>query len=155
MLRTAGSNLLKNSTSGAATSSFADIRTSLPPCSKRLGSRRAACNTRPASSVRLPVAEANYRRSSSWTDRALSAMRFLWALLSRSNPTAERLGCELTSEGRIAIDARHRTSVDGCYAAGDAVTAMHQVIVAAASGVSAAVRINDDLTQDDVAAIIG
>jgi alkyl hydroperoxide reductase subunit AhpF len=62
------------------------------------------------------------------------------------------LGCKLRDDGEIDIDARGRTSVAGVYAAGDAVTTVHQVLLAAASGVCAAMGMNDDALQEDVRA---
>jgi thioredoxin reductase len=54
----------------------------------------------------------------------------------------------------MEVDAEHRTSVPGCYAAGDAMTKTHQVIVASASGVRAAIAINGDLTRADVKLVL-
>ena len=47
------------------------------------------------------------------------------------------------------INADNQTSVPGVYAAGDATTPMQQVIVAAASGAVAAMRMNHDLAAED------
>ncbi len=57
--------------------------------------------------------------------------------------------------GSIVLDDKCRTNVRGCYAAGDAVTNVHQVILAAASGVRAAVAICTDLLREEAAAITG
>ncbi|MEO6913738.1 MAG: NAD(P)/FAD-dependent oxidoreductase [Candidatus Baltobacteraceae bacterium] len=84
----------------------------------------------------------------------LSDALFLSAALSQRSELSASLGCEITEDRKIAIDAKGRTSVRGCFAAGDAVTAIHQVIIAAASGANAAVAINDELTQEDAAALV-
>lgn len=79
---------------------------------------------------------------------------FLSAPLRPRYPLVDMLGCALREDGEIAIDARGRTSVDRVYAAGDAVTRVHQVVLAAASGVCAAMAVNDDFLKDDVAAVL-
>jgi thioredoxin reductase len=57
---------------------------------------------------------------------------------------AEKLGCKMTAKGHVEVDAQHRTSVEGVYAAGDN-TAEHRAIsVAAASGTVAGFTINFD-----------
>lgn len=75
---------------------------------------------------------------------------FLCAPLRQRYPLVEMLGCRVSGEGEIAADARGRTGVQGVYAAGDAVTAVHQVVLAAASGVCAAMAINEDLLAAEV-----
>lgn len=80
---------------------------------------------------------------------------FICAPLRQHSPLFAMLGCRLHETGEIAVDARGRTSVPHCYAAGDAVTTVHQVIVAAASGVSAAMAINDDLGAEEVREAVG
>jgi len=75
---------------------------------------------------------------------------FLSAPLRPRYPLVDMLGCALRDDGEIAVDARGRTSVAGVYAAGDAVTTVHQVVLAAASGVCAAIGINEDCLKDDV-----
>jgi thioredoxin reductase len=77
---------------------------------------------------------------------------FLSAPLRPRYPLVDMLGCKLRDDGEIDIDARGRTSVAGVYAAGDAVTTVHQVLLAAASGVCAAMGMNDDALQEDVRA---
>jgi thioredoxin reductase len=75
---------------------------------------------------------------------------FLSAPLRPRYPLVDMLGCKLREDGEIDIDARGRTSVPGVYAAGDAVTTVHQVVLAAASGVCAAMAINEDCLKDEV-----
>jgi thioredoxin reductase len=74
--------------------------------------------------------------------------------LEQHSDIAKRLGCVITKDGRIEIDESNLTSVAGCFAAGDCVTDVHQVIVAAASGVRAAIAINSELVQRDVGALM-
>lgn len=78
---------------------------------------------------------------------------FLDAPLRQHSDLGKRLGCDVTKEGRIRTDECNRTSVPGCFAAGDCVTSIHQVIVAAASGVVSAIAVNNELVQRDVKAL--
>jgi thioredoxin reductase len=61
------------------------------------------------------------------------------------------LGCELDSAGFAVVDATGRTSVPGVWGAGNAVDPRAQVITAAGAGSAAAIAINADLVDDDVA----
>ncbi|MBV8372748.1 MAG: NAD(P)/FAD-dependent oxidoreductase [Candidatus Eremiobacteraeota bacterium] len=64
------------------------------------------------------------------------------------------LGCEVDAGGALCVDANGETNVAGCYAAGDSVTRIHQVACAAASGVTAAIGINEALTNEEIAAVL-
>jgi thioredoxin reductase len=64
------------------------------------------------------------------------------------------LGCETRADGEIAIDERGRTTVAAVYAAGDAVTSAHQVALAAASGVCAAMALNEDALNEEIATLL-
>ncbi len=77
------------------------------------------------------------------------AALFLSVPLRQHSQIAQRLGCNINAEDRITIDEENRTSVPGCYAAGDATTKLHQVVIAAASGARAAIAINNDLVRED------
>ena len=61
------------------------------------------------------------------------------------------LGCEVDDAGFVTVDATGRTSVQGVWAAGNVVDPRAQVITAAGAGSAAAIAINADLVQDDVA----
>ena len=56
---------------------------------------------------------------------------------------AAGLGVELQSDRRIVTDDHQRTSIEGCYAAGDIVTGLNQLGVAMAQGEIAAVDIHN------------
>lgn len=58
---------------------------------------------------------------------------------------AATLGIRLHDDRRIVTDAHQRTSIDGCYAAGDIVTGLNQLAVAMAQGEIAAVDIHNRL----------
>lgn len=75
---------------------------------------------------------------------------FLCAPLRQRYPLVASLGCTIDGDGNIRTDAKGRTEVPGVYAAGDAVTSVHQVVLAAASGVCAGMAINEDLLAEDV-----
>ena len=69
---------------------------------------------------------------------------------------AARLGCTLTSPipgwdiAIISVDGFGYTGIPGLYAAGDVITPVQQVAMAAASGVIAAAGINRDLLREDL-----
>jgi thioredoxin reductase (NADPH) len=57
----------------------------------------------------------------------------------------KKLGVELTSEGYLKHDSRHRTNVHGIYAAGDVEGGYKQIVIAAGKGAEAAMTIFEDL----------
>ena len=61
------------------------------------------------------------------------------------------LGCEVDEAGFATVDATGRTSTPGVWAAGNVVDPRAQVITAAGAGSAAAIAINADLVQEDVA----
>lgn len=63
----------------------------------------------------------------------------------RADP-AIRLGLDLDDAGHIAIDAKHKTSVDAVYAIGDVINGLDQIAVAMGQGAIAATAIHNDLT---------
>ncbi len=86
-------------------------------------------------------------------DQVACSAAFVSAPLRQHSPLVRSLGCALTATCEIAIDSTNQTSVRGCYAAGDAATTVHQVVVAAASGARAAIGITGDLLQEDADAL--
>lgn len=58
---------------------------------------------------------------------------------------ARELGIEITGEGFIRHDERHRTSIPGIYSAGDVEGGYRQIVTAAAQGAEAAMAIFEDL----------
>ncbi|HJQ83026.1 MAG TPA: NAD(P)/FAD-dependent oxidoreductase [Candidatus Binatia bacterium] len=63
----------------------------------------------------------------------------------QSSPLAAPLGCRLTPDGGIEVDARQESSVPGVFVVGDASRDVQLAIVAAAEGATAAVAINKQL----------
>ncbi len=77
--------------------------------------------------------------------RILRQAVFMRAPLSLRGNLHQQLGCELSSDGtQVVADEMGQTSVPGVYAAGDMVSPMHAVIVAAASGTKAAAMLNHE-----------
>jgi thioredoxin reductase len=62
-----------------------------------------------------------------------------------------RLGCAVDESGFAVVDRTGQTSVAGVWGAGNAVDPRAQVITAAGAGSAAAIAINADLVQDDIA----
>lgn len=58
------------------------------------------------------------------------------------------LGCEITSEGFLKVDAQQRTNIRGIYAAGDNVTRMRTVANAVAMGTAAGMMVNKELIEE-------
>ena len=63
----------------------------------------------------------------------------------RADP-AGRLGVDLDDDGHIAVDDKHKTSLDGVYAIGDVTNGLDQIAVAMGQGAIAATAIHNDLT---------
>lgn len=58
---------------------------------------------------------------------------------------AGKIGLELTAEGYIARDAKHRTNIPGIYAAGDVEGGYKQIVTATGMGAEAAMTIFEDI----------
>ncbi len=64
------------------------------------------------------------------------------------------LGCATNPDGWVVTDPTGRTSVPGVWAAGNVVNPRAQVITAAGEGSAAAIALNADLVDEDVAAAV-
>ena len=74
---------------------------------------------------------------------------FMGAPLSLRGDLHEQLSCAVSEDGsKVVADAMGRTSVPGVYAAGDMVHPTHAIIVAAASGTTAAAMLNHELIME-------
>jgi thioredoxin reductase (NADPH) len=60
---------------------------------------------------------------------------------------AQKIGVEITSDGYIKHDARHRTNIPGVYSAGDVEGGYKQIVTAAGQGSEAALAIFEDLVN--------
>lgn len=69
----------------------------------------------------------------------------------QASDLAVKLGCELTDQGCVDTGDYETTKVKGLYVAGDASRFVQFVIVAASEGAQAAVAINKELLQEDLA----
>lgn len=107
----------------------------------------------PIRRLHAPNGKLHYVEFENGAREACAAM-FLSAPLRPRYPLVDMLGCRLRDDGEIDVDDRGRTSIKGVYAAGDAVTKVHQVVLAAASGVCAAMAINEDRLKDEVRELI-
>jgi thioredoxin reductase (NADPH) len=60
---------------------------------------------------------------------------------------AQKIGAEITSDGYIKRDRRHRTTVPGIYSAGDVEGGYKQIVTAAGQGSEAALSVFEDLVN--------
>ncbi|MFP5221578.1 MAG: FAD-dependent oxidoreductase [Acidobacteriota bacterium] len=65
-----------------------------------------------------------------------------------NSEVAARLGCALTPEGTIVVDANMRTNVPHVYAAGDVTGGVRQIITAVGQGGTAALKIFEELAKE-------
>jgi thioredoxin reductase len=70
------------------------------------------------------------------------------------NALLVNLGCAVQSDGWTVTDPTGRTSLPGVWAAGNAVDPRAQVVTAAGQGSAAAIALNNDLVEEDVAAAV-
>ncbi|WP_337967851.1 NAD(P)/FAD-dependent oxidoreductase [uncultured Flavobacterium sp.] len=61
---------------------------------------------------------------------------------------AEGLGCELTEQGLLKVDAMQKTNIAGIYASGDCTTQMRSVAIAVSTGSFAGAVINKELIDE-------
>jgi len=64
-----------------------------------------------------------------------------------NSEVAARLGCRLTEEGNVVVDARMHTNVPRVYAAGDVTGGVRQIITAVGQGGTAALSIFEDMAK--------
>jgi thioredoxin reductase len=81
---------------------------------------------------------------------ACEALFFSTDHVQRS-PLPAALGCDLDEKGHVRTRESQHTGIEGLYLAGDADGHVQFVIVAAAEGAIAAVAINRELQQEDLA----
>jgi thioredoxin reductase len=70
------------------------------------------------------------------------------------NDVLAGLGCDLDTNGWVVVDATGRTSVPGVWVAGNVANPRAQVITAAGEGSAAAIAVNADLVDEDVAVAV-
>jgi thioredoxin reductase len=69
----------------------------------------------------------------------------------RAHDPLTSLGCDVDEGGFPITDRSGLTSVPGIWAAGNAADPRAQVVTAAGQGSAAAIAINNDLVQEDIA----
>jgi len=74
---------------------------------------------------------------------------YLAPKLSQASDLAARLGCTLSEDNFVQVDATMQTTVPGVYAAGDMTKTMRQIVAAAAQGATAGGMINMALSGED------
>lgn len=77
---------------------------------------------------------------------------FVRTVLKQRTAIPERLGCRVDARNLVEVDASGMTAVPGLYVAGDPANKVHSVLLAAASGATAAFAINAALTDEEVRA---
>jgi thioredoxin reductase len=60
----------------------------------------------------------------------------------------QSLGCELTAEGYIKVDASQKTTVEGVFACGDNTSRMRTVANAVAMGTTTGMMVNKELIEE-------
>ena len=88
-----------------------------------------------------------YLEGISFTNGNLVDVNALYArpAFKQSSELPQLLGCEMTEEGYIKVDALQRTTIPGVYACGDNVTKMRTVANAISMGTTTAITVNKDL----------
>jgi thioredoxin reductase len=78
-------------------------------------------------------------------------MKALYARLPfvQHSDIPQSLGCELTTEGYIKIDAAHRTTIYGVFACGDNTTRMRTVANAVSMGTTTGLMVNKELIEEE------
>jgi len=86
-----------------------------------------------------------------FADGTTHALKALYARVAFEQHCAipEALGCELTEEGYIKVDASQNTTVPGVFACGDNATRMRTVAGAVAMGTTAGMMANREMIIDD------
>lgn len=70
------------------------------------------------------------------------------AAFEQGSPLAAKLGCQLTEDGYLYVDATQKTTLDGVYACGDNTTRTRTLANAIAQGTTAAITLNKQLINE-------
>jgi thioredoxin reductase len=84
-------------------------------------------------------------------DRTIHPLKALYARVPFEQHSAvpQALGCELTEDGYIQIDAFQKTSVPGIFACGDNTTRMRAVASAVGTGTTAGMMANKEIVMEE------
>ena len=85
------------------------------------------------------------------TDGSAAAIHALYAMpaFEQHCTLPQELGCALTDEGYLKVDAQQRTSIPGIYACGDSTLRLRTVANAVATGTTAGMMLNKDLVTEE------
>ena len=85
-----------------------------------------------------------------FTDGRKESLNALYARLpfAQQSTISQELGCELTTDGYIKIDAAQKTTVHGVYACGDNTTRMRTVANAVSMGTTSGLMVNKELIEE-------
>ncbi len=115
-----------------------------------LAARGVTLRTEPVRGVELE-ADRLVVRVEGGLDGRYAAM-FVTPIVRPCNRLAERLACALDARGFVRVNEHGETSTPSVFAAGDLVSGVpHQAIVAAATGATAAIGLNQSLLAEDAA----
>lgn len=68
---------------------------------------------------------------------------------TQHSDVASRVGCELTEQGRVKVDASQKTSMDGVFACGDCSNSSRDIALAVSSGAGAGATCNKELILEE------
>lgn len=85
-----------------------------------------------------------------FADGSAAAIHALYAMpaFEQHCTLPQELGCALTDEGYLKVDAQQRTSIPGIYACGDSTLRLRTVANAVATGTTAGMMLNKDLISE-------
>lgn len=91
-----------------------------------------------------------YLQNIRFKDGSHSPVKALYARLpfGQQCPLPQALGCALTTQGYIQVDASQQTTVQGVFACGDNSTRMRTVATAVATGTTAGIMVNKELLEE-------
>jgi thioredoxin reductase len=94
---------------------------------------------------------AGYMSSIIFRDGTRAAMKALYvkAPFEQHSAIPQTLGCELTEEGYIKVDALQETNISGVYACGDSTNKMRTVANAVATGTTAGMAASKKLIFEE------
>lgn len=86
-----------------------------------------------------------------FSDGSTIALKALYAqpAFEQSSTAPHALGCELTEDGYLKVDAQQRTTIPGIYACGDNTIRLRTVANAVAQGTTAGMMLNKDLIAEE------
>lgn len=92
-----------------------------------------------------------YLQNIVFRDGSKSPVKAMYARLpfEQNSTVPQALGCELTHDGYLQIDAAYRTTVEGIYACGDNTTRLRTVANSVSMGTTAGMMVNKELIEEN------